>query len=375
MKKILICTANYYISKYQVGSHNYARAFEKLGYEVAFISDPISPLHKIFSNSDSLKEREEIYKKEGKQIKNIWYYVPKSYITPQNKFLLSYKYIFDNWYKFCKVDIVKLLKKKNFLDVDILWIESPLYEFMLDKVKYNKSILRLADYSKGFNRSWDLFYKKEIVIANKVDRVVYSAKNIKNQYFEIENKSKMIYLPNGIDLSLVVKSDRSFPCEFDNIPKPRVIYIGMIEDWFDIELVYKSALILKNHSFILIGNSNIDLSNLNKLANIFILGSKPHNEISKYLSHSDIGIIPFRRNDFVDSINPVKIYEYAAYGLKVVSTQWKEIEDLKNYFSICKNDEEFICELKSDNREDKSKIDKWLNDNDWKLKVKKAIEF
>ena len=64
-KKVLMAVANYYTSPFQVGSHHYARAFEKLGYEVLFISNPISPIHKIFANSNELKERERIYKKGG----------------------------------------------------------------------------------------------------------------------------------------------------------------------------------------------------------------------------------------------------------------------------------------------------------------------
>ncbi len=375
MKKILICTANYYTSKYQVGSHNYARAFEKLGYKVAFLSDPISPLHYIFSKGETLNQRDEIYKNNGIHKNNIWYYVPKSYITPQNKTFLSAKYIFKNWYKFCKKSIFKLLEQNGFDEVDILWIESPLYNFMLDKVKHKKSILRIADFSKGFNNSWDLFYDKEIEIANKVDRVIYTGKNLFNQYDKIQDKNKMVYIPNGIDLDLIKFSNKDFPKEFNNIPSPRVLYIGMIDDWFDVDLLYKSAMKLQGYSFILIGDSNICLKKLESLSNIFILGSKEHKDISKYLANSDIGIIPFKINDFVDSINPVKIYEYSAYGLKVISTKFKEVENLNNYFSIVENEEKFISELVKKNSQNSQQIEKWLVKQDWKLKALEAVQF
>ncbi len=374
MKKILICTANYYTSKYQVGSHNYARAFEKLGYSVAFISDPISPLHYIFARGNSLHERSAINANSGIQVNRIWYYVPKSCITPQNKAFLSSTYIFNNWYKFSKVNIIDILKEKGFDSVDIIWIESPLYGFLLDNIKHKKSILRLADYSKGFNNHWDIFYKNEIYIANKVDKVIYSAKNLINQYNEIKDKNKMSYIPNGIDLDLVDNSDKSIPIEFVNIPGVRVIYVGLIDNWFDIDLIYKSAIKFNKYSFIFIGDSNINLKKLKGLSNVFILGSKPHKEISKYLFNSDIGIIPFKRDDFVDSINPVKIYEYAAYGLKVVSTKWKEIEKLNKYFSICETENEFFSELSNVNK-NSSEINKWLINQDWKLKVIEAIKF
>ena len=373
MKKIIICTANYYTSKYQVGSHNYARAFEKLGYEVAFLSVPISPLHFLFSKGDSLSERNHIYKKNGVKVGNIWHYVPKVYLAPQNKPILSSKYIFKNWYKFSKINILNLLKKNNFDNVDILWIESPLYQFMLNSINYKKSIFRIADYSKGFNSSWQLFYDIEVEIANSVDRIVYTGEKLYQLYSgDIIDTSKMLYLPNGIDLDLVKISNKGFPDEFTNIPKPRVVYIGMIDTWFDVDLLYNCAITLSSLSFILIGDSAIDLSKLKKLKNVYVLGSKPHSEISKYLSHSDIGIIPFKRNNFVDAINPIKLYEYAAFGLKVVTTKWKEIEKLSSCFSVCEDSNEFLNELLDSK---KKNINKWLIRQDWKEKARKAIEF
>ncbi len=72
-KKVLMAVANYYTLPFQVGSHHYARAFEKLGYEVLFISNPISPIHKIFANSNELKERERIYKRGGAKVRGAFF--------------------------------------------------------------------------------------------------------------------------------------------------------------------------------------------------------------------------------------------------------------------------------------------------------------
>src|SRR5262249_2492326 len=48
-----------------------------------------------------------------------------------------------------------------------------------------------------------------------------------------------------------------------------------------------------------------------------------------YLVNSDVGLIPFdrdRKAALVDTINPLKLYEYAAAGLPVVATPWKELQ-------------------------------------------------
>lgn len=344
-KKVLMAVANYYTSPFQVGSHHYARAFEKLGYEVFFISNPISPIHKIFANSNELKERERIYKKGGESAGGIFYYVPRSLFTPQNKPFLSSNFVLNNWQNFTRPNLLNFIKERGFSEVDILWFDSPLFGFLLDAIIYKKSILRIADYSKGFNAVSDVQFNAEINIANKVDTVIYTAKNLKEKYAEIKDKSKMKYVPNGIDLDFFKAADRSLPQELEDIPEPRVIYVGAIHDWFDVDLVYYCAKNLSNYNFIIIGPEQKDLSLLKKLKNIHILGSIPYAKIPAFLYNSQVGIIPFNVKDYpdlVNSINPLKMYEYLACGLKVVSVEWEQINDMNDIINLVTTKDEFV---------------------------------
>jgi len=344
-KKVLMAVANYYTSSFQVGSHHYARAFEKLGYEVLFISNPISPIHKIFANNNELKERERIYKKGGERAGSIFYYVPQSLFTPQNKPFLSSNFVLSNWQNFTHPNLLNFIKERGFSEVDILWFDSPLFGFLLDTITYKKSILRIADYAKGFGAVSDAQFDAEIKIANGVDTVVYTAKNLKEKYAEIKDKSKMYYLPNGIDLDFFKGADRTLPQELEDIPEPRVIYVGAIHDWFDVDLVYYCAKNLPNYSFIIIGPEQKDLSLLKKLKNVHILGSIPYAKIPTFLYNSQVGIIPFNVRDYpdlVNSINPLKMYEYLACGLKVVSVEWEQIKDMADHVHFAGDKEEFL---------------------------------
>lgn len=351
-KKVLMAVANYYTSPFQVGSHHYARAFEKLGYEVLFISNPISPIHKIFANSNELKERERIYKKGGESAGGIFYYVPRSLFTPQNKPFLSSNFVLNNWQNFTYPNLLKFIEKQGFGEVDILWFDSPMFGYLLDVITYKKSILRIADYSKGFNSVSSAQFNTEINIANKVDVVIYTAKNLKEKYFEIKDKSKMKYVPNGIDLDFFKAADRCLPQEFKDIPKPRVIYVGAIHDWFDVDLVYYCAKNLPNYSFIIIGPEHKDLSLLRKLKNVHILGAISYDKIPAFLYNSQVGIIPFNVKDYpalVNSINPLKMYEYLACGLKVVSVEWEQIKDMNDIINLTTKKDEFVDAIEHGN--------------------------
>lgn len=378
-KKVLMAVANYYTSPFQVGSHHYARAFEKLGYEVLFISNPISPIHKIFANSNELKERERIYKKCGESAGGIFYYVPRSLFTPQNKLFLSSNFVLKNWQNFTYPNLLNFIKERGFGEVDILWFDSPLFGFLLDAITYKKSILRIADYSKGFNAVSDAQFDAEINIANKVDAVIYTAKNLKEKYAEIKDKSKMKYVPNGIDLDFFKTADRSLPQELEDIPEPRVIYVGAIHDWFDVDLVHYCAKNLPNYSFIIIGPEQKDLSLLKKLKNIHILGSIPYAKILAFLYNSQVGIIPFNVKDYpdlVNSINPLKVYEYFAAGIPVVAISWQELKQLEDLVFLSNSKEDFILNIEKSMHSDKDRMDKaanFIKDNDWNAKIQKIL--
>ncbi len=46
--------------------------------------------------------------------------------------------------------------------------------------------------------------------------------------------------------------------------------------------------------------------------------------------------------ELVHSINPLKLYEYLACGLSVVSVRWDEIKELDSIASLCNTKEEFL---------------------------------
>lgn len=372
-----MAVTNYYTSPFQVGSHHYARAFEKLGYEVLFISNPISPIHKIFANNEQLTERERIHNLGGESIGNITYYVPKTLFTPQNKPLLSSKFVLGYWYKFSYPNILQYIKDKGFNSVDILWFDSPMFSFLLDKVESKNSILRLADYSKGFNSVSDNQYHAEMEIANRVDTVIYSAKNLKEKYKDIRDKTKMHYISNGVDLTFIQKSDKSLPHEYADIPSPRAVYIGALHEWFDVDLVYETAKSLPKYSFVIIGPVECDLSRLENLNNVYILGKKPHERIAQFLFNADVGIIPFdtiTHKELVESINPLKLYEYFACGLPVVSMNWHQLEDLNSPAYLCDTVDAFIDAIKkASTYSDVNTFKEFAKDSDWIKRVNTVL--
>jgi len=373
-KKILFAASNYWNSPYQVGSHHYAKMFAKNDWDVLFISDPISPFHFLIKNKIQLGERFKIYKGQVQSgFTNIKTYVPMALLTPNEKPLFNSEFVTKNWFKMTSPNLINYIKKIGFGEVDILWFDSVLQAPLLDEIKYKKSILRIADKIESFKKISQNLKKQVEILKEKVDIIVYSAKTLEDYLNKYKNKTH--FIPNGVDLTHFINSDKNIPDDLKNIPKPIAIYIGAIDDWFGLDFLYNVASKCRDISFVLIGEPKIDISKLNNLPNIYLLGRKNYNLIPQYLNNSEVGIITFNVNHpVVDTVNPIKLYEYMSCGLPVVSTYWKEIELINSPALLAKSPEEFSLSLYKvlESGKDKKYLD-FAKENSWDKRFEEII--
>src|SRR5262249_5988432 len=101
---------------------------------------------------------------------------------------------------------------------------------------------------------------------------------------------------------------------------PVIGYFGAIADWFDIALLAEAARQRPAYSFVLLGgNFDVDLSPLQGLPNVILLGQQPYETMPQYLYHFDACMIPFKVNPITEATDPAKLYEYLSGGKPVVA--------------------------------------------------------
>lgn len=257
----------------------------------------------------------------------------------------------------------------------------------------------MDDWEEFHNVKQASWYKKnhEIYIVDKVDICTAVACTLVNKF------DKEIYLlPNALDSSVFKKYEKSrneivesknadIQPRFKQIikfilgdktnyrtPKDykyKVGYVGhLTSSWFDWDNLVEVAKNLPEYTFEIIGHSmNYDISKLP--SNIMYIGPKPFEEVIKISNDWTVGIIPFKIGNLSDGVDPLKVYEYIAMGLNVVSFRMPQITNYPNVITT-NSVEEFVDAIKiSMNKPfDYDLASKFLMVNTWQNRVDTLFE-
>ena len=81
------------------------------------------------------------------------------------------------------------------------------------------------------------------------------------------------------------------------------------------------------------------------MKNVHIIGPRPYASLPNYAKAFDAAILPFIVNDLTLAANPLKLREYLAAGLPVVSSAIPEAEKLGGHVRIGRNKQDFLDAL------------------------------
>ncbi len=302
-----------------VRQNNRVLFIENTGIRTAKISD----LSRI---KDRIKNWSKSAKGFSEKKKNLFVFSPIVFPFPFVKFfyyinLFIVNFLLSNWFN--------TLKFKN--DILISFLPTPLSYEIRNLVNANLNIYYCANEMKGIknkNKKIDdlekLFFKESDVSFVISDNLKKKANRFTKEAF---------LLPAGVELNKF---------NFENtkkiIPikgKPTVGYIGAITEVFDLNLL---EFLGKNNpqlNFVIIGRIYVNVNRLKNLKNIYFMNEIKHSRLPSFIKGFDVGIIPYKVNDFTNSVYSCKLNEYLSMGIPVVSTNLKETNIYnKNYKNI-----------------------------------------
>ncbi len=156
---------------------------------------------------------------------------------------------------------------------------------------------------------------------------------------------QLALVKNGVDLSIFTTTDQGRPADLPS--GPIIGYIGSVDERLDLELLCATAKAFPETTLVFLGRivAEAHANKLSTLTNVHLLGSRPKERLGDYVNAFTVGLIPFVKNDLTAGIYPLKINEYFALGVPVVSTHFADLSDFSQYISIGEQTSDFLAAL------------------------------
>lgn len=193
-----------------------------------------------------------------------------------------------------------------------------------------------------------LMQEMEESLIHQSDLVIASAEKLYESKRHLNPRTYLV--PHGVDsehFSQARSENREPAREVKDMPKPIIGFWGLIHEWIDLALIRHVAECHPDWSLVLVGKINVDCSELEKLPNIHLVGPRSYESLPGFAKGFTAAILPFKVNRLTDNVNPIKLREYLAAGLPVVSTPLREVRPYSHVVRIGGTPEEFVRELEA----------------------------
>jgi len=264
-------------------------------------------------------------------------------------------------------------------DVSQIWSWNPFVETRWLKKAFPSAVMvfdAVDDWSAHpvYVRKREVLKKRYYEIHNSCDVIFTVSSELRHRYFH--DHPHAYHIPNGVDCSVFDKARQ----ETKKTPSPQAVYVGVIQERFDIGLVAECAKALPHVRFVIAGPvwKGIDLSALTRYENVILKGVVSYDMVPGLLAQSWVGIVPHIVDAFTQSMDPMKVYEYLAGGIPVVSTAVVSVNPSASMVDIAQTHEEFVLCLQKrlDQARGVGRDDECVSrEYDWSKKYKKMIDF
>jgi teichuronic acid biosynthesis glycosyltransferase TuaH len=128
-------------------------------------------------------------------------------------------------------------------------------------------------------------------------------------------------VPNGLAPE-EWRAPGSPPSWFARLPRPRILYVGSLDDRLDCTAVREIAARFPTGTVVLLGRVELrgPVGALRSIANVRIEGPVGRAELAATVHAADVCVMPHKPNRLTRAMSPLKLYEYLAGGRPVVAT-------------------------------------------------------
>ena len=185
----------------------------------------------------------------------------------------------------------------------------------------------------------------ETSLLKNSDLVLYSSRSLRESERGL-TEGRAHFLDHGVDLEHFRRRPPTGLLRKRGIKGPIIGFFGGLDDYvIDFDLLERIAIERPNYQLVLIGDATLPMDRLTRYDNVHFLGFRDYREIPDLAADFDVGIMPWLDNDWITHCNPIKLKEYLALGLEIVTTWFPEIDHYRPYAHVAHGGGEFLAQI------------------------------
>lgn len=306
-----------------------ARLFARRGFDVSYMENPLDPVHLLRGKGYVQEWKKAPYLDNDVRILNLATPVPVRDVWPLSTPTASYLK-----YRLMMPPLRSCVAAGGRSAPDLIWTTVPGSVAALKKTfPEARIVFHVVDFYPAFRGPAVVpLERQDYALADAVYVIGQSLWTYLVEDLGIPT-SKVTVLGQGAELE-IYQADTATPEEIAHLPHPRAIWCGVLAKGDPgLFTALASEIERRGGSLILIGP---EAGWAHDLADqmpdtVSLLGSKAPRDLPRYLKVADIGVMLYDRGrqEVYRGQNPLKLYEYTAAGLPVLSTAHDEFETLR----------------------------------------------
>ncbi|GAA2031701.1 glycosyltransferase [Pseudokineococcus marinus] len=287
---------------FTVGSHHLARELRARGHRVAHLSTPVSLAHALRWRDPEVRRRAGMALRTRTGADGVPALVPLTLLPtsagPVHLGPLSLRTAVP--------PLRRRLADLGLDDVDVLLVDQPLAAGVERLVRARAVVYRSTDIVESAAK-----VRAEQRLLRRVDALVATSSVVLERLRAVRPDVPSLVLDNGVDFG-------RFDSSGGAVERRGAVYVGAVDDRFDWDALAAMARGRPDLPVDVYGPTTVPVPALPD--NVVVHGGVAYERTPGLMRQALVGLLPLRRTDLNRGRSPMKLFEYLASGLQVVST-------------------------------------------------------
>ena len=208
---------------------------------------------------------------------------------------------------------------------DCLWVLHPVFEPATRGLPHLRVVYDCMDDHMEFaGQGTPRLLDAERRLAERADLCLFSSHTLASRVAQRATYGSSMVVNNGVSERFLETARQPEPCKAGEQPAPdtfRLGYFGTISSWFDWDLVFQ---LLDQFPKLVVRLAGPIDGAIPEHPRIQHAGILSHQQLAAFAAECVALFMPFKVNRLIESVDPIKLYEYLALGLPALAPLYPE---------------------------------------------------